>query len=115
MINLHVETGLMNPIFSYDPETFYWFVDFSKVESNNSEKIDLEDVQLTTENILNCFNLEADNHIFLDKFNKSIQKFYDSRYRPNNHPILIPTPSGLSGFDSEKARNFLLKDLVLRV
>ena len=42
-INKHVEIGLSNPVFCYDPTTFLWFVDFNRVGSTG-KKIPYETV-----------------------------------------------------------------------
>ena len=53
LIETHAATGLENPVFSYDPDTFMWFVDFSRV-GKGKRKVSLDDVILTVEAILGC-------------------------------------------------------------
>lgn len=113
-INCHVEAGLTNPVFSYDPDTFLWFIDFSKV-GKSKKKIPLEEVLKTIVNILTCFNLydTMPSVDFYKKYEVAIRIFYDRRYRPNKRKILTPTTANVAekeiAFD--KIRNFIFKDL----
>lgn len=93
-IKAHEQAGLQNPVFHYDPETYLWFVDFSKV-GNGRKKIEIEDVLKTVMNILTCFNLyeyaNGGMHSFYNKYRDAIVKFHEQRYRPEDRPFLIPT------------------------
>jgi hypothetical protein len=55
-IATHQRIGLLNPVFDYDPETFVWFIDFSRIGSSK-RKIKVEEVLKTVVNMLACFNL----------------------------------------------------------
>lgn len=94
-IQSHMRTGLLNPVFSYDQETFFWFVDFSKV-GKGSKKLKLNDVLKTIINILACFNLKTNvpafsTHLLYAKYKDAIERFHASRYRPSGKRILAPS------------------------
>ena len=94
-IKSHTAAGLLNPVFSYDPETFLWFIDFSRVGRGN-KKLKLNDVLKTIINILACFNLKSNLpscsiHGFYEKYWSAIEKFYTARYRPSDKRILSPS------------------------
>lgn len=121
-IDSHVEVGLQNPLFSYDPETMLWFVDFSKVGRGN-KKVPIKDIQKTVLNIIACFNLKihfphTDIHPMVEKYQEAIDKFYSHRYRPEGVRFLIPTLQGIGGdtknFKMETSRSFCLKKMVLK-
>jgi hypothetical protein len=94
----HAEVGLKNPVFYYDPTTYLWFIDFSRI-GKDKKKVKLEEVFKTISNMLACFNLR---HYFYNikissfyfKLEESIEKFYHSRYRPDNRPQCVPTLAG---------------------
>lgn len=94
-IDLHRDTGLNNPVFCYDPDSYLWFVDFRRV-GKNKKKITVEDVKKTIIDILASFNL-ATNIVGIDmnklyqKYNEAIDDFYTKRYRPENKRLLAPT------------------------
>lgn len=126
MIDAHAKVGLYNPAFYYDPETYIWFIDFSIIGTNRRQ-IDIEDINKTIVNILACFNLsESTNltctiqsHKLFEKYKDAIELFYSSRKRPEGKTLLVPTLSGCGGtleqgFDYDKCRNFLPKNLVIR-
>ena len=105
-IDSHVRTGLQNPIFSYDPETMLWFIDFNKV-GRSSKKIKLNEVMRTIANILVCFNLSANvpslkTQKLYQKYKLAISKFYSNRFRPSSKPHLIPTFSGCGIIETKK-------------
>ena len=119
LIEIHATTGLENPVFSYDPDTFMWFVDFSKV--GRKKKLSLDDILLTVESILDCFeqNTHFESQDFRDQFTKSIKKFYTNRCRPPHQKQLIPTLKGigdpkLTDEELEWIRYITSKDLLLR-
>jgi len=94
-VNAHVQAGLLNPAFYYNPDAYLWFVDFSKVGKGN-KKITLHDVLKTIINIIACFNLKSNLYnvsmsSFYEKYKDAIEKFYTSRYRPAGRMILIPS------------------------
>ena len=120
-INCHVKVGLENPVFSYDPETMLWFVDFSKIGKGN-KKITINDVLKTIVNILACFNLNDNlgnnkSSVFFEKYKESIEKFYASRWRPEGKKALIPTLQGCEGVLTkpsgfEENRRFMLNKMI---
>jgi hypothetical protein len=119
-LKIHEEVGLLNPVFNYDPETYLWFVDFSKVGHGN-KKLELNDVLNTTTDILACFNLyhyvQGDLNRFYSKYREGIERFYSQRSRPENRPELIPTLVNVKPqvrFDLEITRNFLPQKLISR-
>ena len=102
----HEATGLQNPVFVYDPSTFQWFVDFSKI-GRGKRKVRVAEVYKTTINILSCFNLTEHIPIvkmakFYEKYREAIEKFYTQRYRPEGKRLLIPTLQGCGIYDSKK-------------
>jgi hypothetical protein len=117
-IHSHVDVGLMNPVFDYDPDTFLWFVDFSRV-GNSKKKLPLDDVLKTVVDILACFNLTENvpgvsSATFYAKYKEAITNFYERRYRPPDKRMLIPTLSGcLPGGDKthERSRNFTASEM----
>jgi len=116
-VESHIETGLINPAFEYDHDSFLWFVDFSKV-GRGRKKISVKEILKTTANILTCFNLNLlidnfDSSKLYSKYEEAIVKFYQQRYRPENRKLLIPTLNECGGIcnqkqiDHEHFRNFL--------
>lgn len=115
-VELHRQAGLLNPVFRYDPESFLWFVDFSKI-GRGQKKIPIKEALKTVVNILTCFELPRNiDHIYTSKifkkYNEAMVKFYSERYRPPNRKILAPTLSGCGGqcdnrnVDHEEMREF---------
>lgn len=122
-IEAHTESGLQNPVFSYDPETYLWYIDFSKV-GKSTKKISIDDVMKTVSNILASFNLG--HHIkninvneLYAKYDGAIRKYYENRTRPEDKKTLVPTLKGLLGPDLpsdatfEDTRLFQSKDFLL--
>jgi hypothetical protein len=105
-IEIHRKVGLQNPVFRYDPESFLWFVDFSKV-GRGRKKIGINEVLKTIVNILSCFNLyhimsSIKLHKVYEKFQEAIVKFHSNRYRPEKRKMLIPTLVGCSGYETKE-------------
>lgn len=119
----HENVGLLNPVFSYDPDSFLWFIDFSKI-GRGPKKIRLAEVQKTIINILVCFNLrEHVPHVRMvklqDKYMIALQKFYTNRFRPEGKRALIPTLAGCGPHDNKKfdldmTRDFTPEHLITR-
>lgn len=110
-IRSHEKVGLQNPIFSYDPETLLWFVNFERV-GKGRKKIRVVEVLKTLVNMLACFNLPQ--HIpniqmtkLFTKYSEAVKKFYKERYRPEGKRLLIPTLAQCGVYDSV---NFKLDD-----
>jgi len=128
IIKAHEQAGLQNPLFHYDPETFIWFIDFSRI-GRNGKKIKLNDVLKTIINILVCFNVsdkfyDVKSHLLYKKYEEAIEKFYQSRYRPTGKIILVPTLAGcgITSFTEttktwsvEGTREFTREELRLRI
>jgi hypothetical protein len=97
MIDDHVQCGLLNPVFTYDPDTYCWFIDFRRVgELTNRRKVLLDEVINTAHDMLSCFNLydyikDFKGHKLSAKFDDALVEFYKRRYRPEGRKSLIPT------------------------
>ena len=115
------EIGLKNPVFSYDPETLLWFIDFSKVGSSPL-KVSLEEVVGTIKDMVYSLELSEyfngyNNRKLHSKFKQAIEKFYSCRYRPTERRALIPTLDGcavIHQLNKEKVRNFTLNDIDIK-
>lgn len=114
-VKIHEIVGLKNPVFSYDPETYLWFIDFSKVGPGR-KNLPIIEVHRTIVDILTCFNVEHflsgvfPSDIFL-KYRDAIDLFYEKRFRPKGKKMLIPTFGTHLKGSSDKLRNFLPKNL----
>jgi hypothetical protein len=126
IIESHIQTGLLNPLFTYDPESLLWFVDFSKV-GRGKKKIPISDILKTISNILVCFNLckyepNCKPQALYQKYEEAILKWYQNRTRPEGKRFLIPTLIGCgiyssthaNSFSVEDTKNFVLRDLLMR-
>lgn len=115
IILVHKNTGLKNPVFKYDLDSFLWFVDFSKV-GNTKKKISIIEVYKTIIEILLCFNFweyfSGYQVTCYNKFKEAIEKFYENRFRPDDRKMLIPTLN--SKFSLEKLKNFTSNELFLK-
>jgi len=114
-IDAHEFIGLKNPVFMYDPETYLWFIDFSRVGAGKKQ-IPIIEVHRTIVDVLTCFNLEhflgtnVPGEVFV-KYRDAIDLFYEKRFRPKRRKMLIPTfPTHLK-ISSERFRNFIPKNL----
>jgi hypothetical protein len=92
-IELHVRAGLQNPIFKYDPETFCWFIDFSKI---GKRKMPVESVLHTIIEQLACFNLyenvrECSPAKLYKKYYAAVMQFYQHRARVDDEMVFAPT------------------------
>jgi hypothetical protein len=122
MVSAHINVGLENPVFTYDPDTFLWFVDFTKV-GQGKKKVALEAVVATISQIATCFDLtnfasKQGMHNLLEAFSRATEKFYTNRYRPDDRKMLIPTFSSIGeplpkDYCVEEVRAFTAKKLVL--
>jgi hypothetical protein len=95
IIALHVKVGTQNPLFRYDPESYIWFVDFSKV-GNKRQQMPLNYVLETVVDILCTFNLyenakETSPATLYNKYKEAIVEFHHHRTRPAGQKILLPT------------------------
>jgi hypothetical protein len=119
MICNHESLGLRCPVFSYDPSTYLWFVDFNKIGSD-ARKAPIDDIQSTVMCMLACFRLSKiyGQYALEDmwaKFEKAIKLFYEKRQRPEDRRMLIPTLKGVVHQGSEhKARGFTPSMLQLK-
>jgi hypothetical protein len=94
-VNLHAKVGTQNPLFLYDPESFLWFIDFTRVGSS-PRKMPIKDVLGSAAEILMSFALHENikdikPHKMYLKYEEAILKFYRQRSRPANMRILSPT------------------------
>ncbi len=113
----HVRTGLENPLFSYDQDSFIWFIDFSRV-GRSRRKIKVEEVLKTITNIIACFDLphnlpNVQANRFYSKTKEAVLVFYNRRHRPKSRRILVPTLKGCTEADikMDQWRNFLPKSM----
>jgi len=95
-LELHVRIGVQNPIFRYDPETFCWFIDFSKI---GKRKMPVESVLQTIIEQLACFNLyenvrEASPMKLYHKYQQAVMEFNQHRARTNGDKVFAPTLFG---------------------
>jgi hypothetical protein len=118
----HQAVGSQNPIFIFDPETFYWFVDFNRV-GGGGKKVRVEEVHKTVLNILTCFNLwdvpNMQMHSLYEKYRTAIEAFYQKRFRPEGKRILLPSLVGCGLHEPvkglfEKTRGFSSKQMCLK-
>lgn len=119
----HEQAGLVNPLFTYDPTTMLWFVDFSKL-GHSKKKVLLEEVLKTVASILVSFNLwrtvpTLNTTVLFQKYQNAINLFYNSRRRPENKKMLIPTLTGCGVLDPkifsfDGTRDFIFDDLEIK-
>jgi hypothetical protein len=94
-VHLHASIGNQNPLFLYDPESFLWFIDFSRIGSS-SRKMNIKDVLGTVAETLMAFALhenikDVKPHKMYLKYEEAIVKFYHQRSRPSHMRVLSPT------------------------
>jgi len=95
MVTIHVAIGRQNPLFVYDPDTFCWFVDFSKV-GTTKKKVPVAEVIRTVNEMISAFNpynhiKEFKSHKYSERFAEAIMDFYQRRYRPQAKAVCAPT------------------------
>lgn len=118
IIDCHVKTGLKNPLFFYDAETYLWFLDFSRI-GTSKKKLPILEVHKTICEILLCFNFwdfcPSHQIACYQKFKDAINKFYEKRYRPDDRKMLIPSLNvPHAKVAVEKLRNFTNFELSLK-
>ena len=113
-INMHVEAGLQNPVFIYDPEAYLWFIDFNRI-GNAKTKMPIQDVLATIGEILLAFDLQENvkdikPHKVYHKYEEAILKFYHQRHRPVGSRVLAPTlvKTGAGDYAADKLARDLL-------
>jgi len=111
-IDKHERVGLRSPVFSYDPETYLWFVDFTRIGKDN-HKAPCEEVMDTAMTMLRCFDLDniygqwAFNNVW-SRYEKAIKIFYQQRKRPKSKRMLIPTLRGTGATNGDiDTRDFI--------
>lgn len=97
-VNAQKATGLANPYFIYDEDSFIWFVDFSRV-GRRSGRMKLNTILETVINILCCFNLcqnvpNVEMSKYFERYDEAIRKFHSNRYRPADRFQCVPTLNG---------------------
>lgn len=115
--------GLQSPVFSYEPSTFLWFIDFNRV-GKDPRKAPYSEVKDMVKLLLAVLDLHQHygTYAFDDmwkKYEKAIDIFYKQRQRPKERRMLIPTLMG-TVHDGGKAdyfeetREFIRMLLVLK-
>lgn len=94
-INKHSYIGLQNPVLSYDPSTYLWFINFGLV-GNTKSKAPFDEVLYVIKAMYDVFNIKNNFSQYVadfvwDKFSKALTLFYQKRKRPKDRRILIPT------------------------
>lgn len=122
LIEKHQQIGLQNPILSYDPSVFMWYADFNKIgcakyKAPFSEFKEISNLIFASFDIKTHINPYIEKFV-LEKFQKSIDLFYEQRKRPKDRRMLIPTLSGTFRITEnneffETTRNFTRNLLVL--
>lgn len=107
LIDLHRKVGEANPVFHYDPESFCWFVDFSRV-GETKRKLPLRNVLETIVEIILALNMQvmvpsASPAKLYEKYREAIQCFSSLRQRPPGQRLLAPTmyKTGASEYAAE--------------
>lgn len=121
LIEEQEKVGLRNPVFTYDPETFLWFVDFNRI-GNTSKKVPLgrvlEDANLMLKTLdLNEWVPGNPYEKTWKKYEEAIKGYYHKRQRPKNRRMLIPTlcdSADLKPEEAEMTRRFVASDFVMK-
>lgn len=122
IIDRHCQIGLLNPVLSYDPSTFLWFVDFGKVGSD-ATKASLHEVKATAAKVLASTEIKKHVSSFAEesiweKFDKAITNFYKNRQRPKDRKMLIPTFYKIIHNESEEfhdcTRDFVKSHMIFK-
>lgn len=123
LLELHVNAGMQNPLFRYDPDTFCWFVDFNKV---GKKKMPLESVLCTIIEQLACMKIydncrECSGVKLYEKYKHAVMEFDEHRVRTNNDQVFAPTfwgcdipvitPTGKRPIPVSMLQNFLPANL----
>lgn len=115
-VDLHVKAGLENPLFNYDPDSYVWFVDFSRVGRGKGRQ-PIEEVLLTVSRILLTFNLfehvkDIRPYKVYQKYQEAIQIFFHKRQRPEGQRLLAPTliKTGAGDTPPERSTGYTYND-----
>ena len=105
MVERHATAGLHNPVFCYDPHTYLWFVDFNRVGAD-PHKMTITEMLGTTRAIYGEFLLDKNlstyaNNELWTKYEKAINIFYETRKRPKDRRMLIPTLHKICTYEDE--------------
>lgn len=121
-IEKHQSFGLQNPVFSYDPSIFVWYVNYNFI-GTDSRKAPHSEVKEVILAMLDSFELKkhlgdhARSGMF-SRFEKAIDIFYEQRKRPKDRKILIPTLVNLVPHEKneffETTREFTKNHLVTK-
>lgn len=111
----HQAIGLQNPVFNYDPETYLWFIDFSRV-GNGKGKIGVDTVIKTTCDILSCLeicrHLPKNQNKIYNHYRHGILAFYNNHLRPADFlipPLEATLPEGIS---EDYFQKFVPEDMI---
>ena len=113
MLRLHVAVGEQNPVFSYDPESYCWLVDFTKI-GTTQHKIPVAEVLRTINEMISAFNPyelipDFKSNKLVEKYKEAIDDFYSKRYRPEGKRICAPTLVGCARETREMVTNNVTK------
>lgn len=121
-IQKHENFGLQNPVFSYDPSLFIWYVNFNLI-GQGPRKAPYNEIKETILVMLDSFELrkKLGDHArsgLYHRLEKAFDLFYEKRKRPKDKKILIPTLVNLVAYEKddffEKTREFTRDLLILK-
>lgn len=120
LIDRHCEAGNANPLFSYDPDTMLWHVDFSRV-GDHQFQMSKDEIKQTVSSIVNnlclttffpdiqCEKFESKYCSAIDEFDASerVKRFV----LPTLRACGVPDPKGQNW---EKYRDFVRSNMTIR-
>ena len=116
IISEHEAEGLKNPLLSYDPESYLWFADFSKI---GDKRVSVSEICFSIKSMVDVLKVETfepdfNSLEFLSKFDQAILKFQKNRFRPKNSRILSPTLGLKSKVGLATLKNFTEKEILVK-
>lgn len=96
LIDEHINLGLKLIVLYYDEESQNWFIDFSRIGTEQNQ-VNIEEIYNFVEKVILCvFNAKnnftfCDIDLFIKKYYDAIESFYQKRFRPKNKKVLCPT------------------------
>jgi hypothetical protein len=119
LIELHFEVGNANPLFSYDPDTMMWYIDYARV-GGHRHWLKSSEVMETVSSIVKVLSLttlfgDIQCSKFESKYCSAIENFKPSKTRRFVIPTLrdcgVPDPKGQNW---EKHRDFVRSNMTIR-